>query len=123
ANANPPVLAPPPPPPPPPPKVTAPAEPVRVGGNVREPRPIKVVPPMYPTLASKARVSGIVVLEATLTAHGTVEEIRVISGHHLLIGAAVTGVRQCHYGATLLNGPRVAVILTAKVRFDRAPIS
>jgi protein TonB len=122
ANANAPVLAPPPPPPPPPPKVV-PAEPVRVGGNVREPRPVKVVPPIYPTLASKARVSGIVVLEATLTAQGTVEEIRVISGHPLLIEAAITCVKQWQYEPTLLNGTPVAVILSARVRFDRAPIS
>jgi len=122
ANANPPVLAPA-PPPPPPPKVTAPAEPVRVGGNVREPRPVKVVPPIYPPLASRARVSGMVVLEATLTAQGTVEEIRVISGHPLLIEAAIACVKQWQYEPTLLNGTPVAVILTARVRFDRAPIS
>ena len=121
-NANPPVLAPL-PPPPPPPKVTAPSEPVRVGGNVREPRPVKVVPPIYPPLASRARVSGMVVLEATLTAQGTVEEIRVISGHPLLIEAAIACVKQWQYEPTLLNGTPVAVILTARVRFDRAPIS
>jgi len=123
ANANPVLAPPPPPPPPPPPKVTTPAEPIRVGGNVREPRPVKVVPPIYPPLASRARVSGMVVLEATLTAQGTVEEIRVISGHPLLIEAAITCVKQWQYEPTLLNGIPVAVILTAKVRFDRAPIS
>jgi protein TonB len=46
-----------PPPPPPPPKMTAPSTPIRVGGDVREPRPIKMVPPIYPALASRARVS------------------------------------------------------------------
>src|SRR5262245_60132785 len=117
-----PALAPP-PPSPPTSKVTAPAEPIRVGGNVREPRPLKMVPPIYPTLASRARITGTVVLEATLTAQGTVEEIRVISGHPLLIEAAIACVRQWQYEPTLLNGTPVAVILTAKVRFDRAPIS
>src|SRR5215813_6709065 len=120
-----PVLAPPapPPPPPPPPKMTVPSEPIRVGGDVREPRPVKMVPPIYPMLASKARVSGIVVLEATITQKGTVEEIRVISGHPLLIEAAIACVKQWQYEPTLLNGSPVAVILTAKVRFERAPIS
>ena len=125
ASANaPPVLAPPSPPPPPPvAKVTAPSEPIRVGGNVREPRALKMVPPIYPQLASRARVSGTVVLEATLTEEGTVEEIRVISGHPLLIEAAIACVKQWQYEPTLLNGIPVAVILTAKVRFERAPIS
>jgi protein TonB len=123
ANANAlPALAPP-PPPPSPPTVTIPAEPVRVGGNVKEPHPLKMVPPVYPPLASKTRLSGLVVLEATLTAQGTVEEIRVISGHPLLIQAAFDCVKQWQYEPTLLNGVPVPVILTAKVRFERAPIS
>jgi protein TonB len=103
--------------------VVVPAEPVRVGGSIREPRPIKMVPPVYPPLASKARVSGTVVLEATLTARGTVEGIRVISGHPLLIEAAVNSVKQWQYEPTLLNGVPVPVILTAKVNFFRAPVS
>ena len=124
SNANAIALsAPPPPPPPPPPKVTASAEPVRIGGDVKEPRPLRMVPPVYPPLASKARVSGIVVLEATLTAQGTVEEIRVISGHPLLVEAAIAAVKQWQYEPTLLNGVPVPVILTAKVHFNRAPIS
>jgi protein TonB len=122
-NTMPDVAPPPPPPAPPPPKVTAPIEPVRVGGNVKEPRPIKVVPPIYPSLASRARVSGTVVLEATLTAQGTVEEIRVISGHPLLVEAAIVCIKQWQYEPTLLNGIPVPVILTAKVRFDKAPVS
>ena len=63
ANALRALEPPPPPPPPPPPKVTT-IEPVRVGGSVTEPRPLKMVPPIYPALPSRARVSGIVVLES-----------------------------------------------------------
>ena len=96
ANASPPpVLAPPaPPPPPPPPQVAVPTVPIRIGGVVKEPQVIKMFPPVYPPLASRARVSGLVVLEATLTAQGTVEQIRVISGHPLLIEAAIECVKQ-----------------------------
>jgi protein TonB len=114
---------PPPPPPPPPTKIMTPASPVRVGGDVKEPRAVRVVPPTYPLLATKARVSGIVVLEATLTAQGTVEEIRVVSGHPLLVDAAIAAVKQWQYEPTLLNGVPVSVILTAKVRFEKAPVS
>jgi len=125
ANSNLSPALPPPPPPPAPvvPKVSAPAAPIRVGGNVREPQPIKVVSPIYPPLASRARVSGTVVLEATLTAQGTVEEIRVISGHPLLIDAAIDAVKKWQYEPTVLNGVPVSIILTAKVRFEKAPIS
>jgi protein TonB len=120
----PPSFAPPPPPPPPAPApVAIPAGPIRVGGMVKEPRPIKMVPPVYPPLASRAHVSGIVVLEATLTREGTVGEIRIVSGNPLLTEAAIRCVKQWRYEPTLLNGTPVAVILTATVRFDRAPLS
>jgi periplasmic protein TonB len=122
----PPALVPPPPPPPPPPSpstAAAPSEPVRVGGVVKEPKVVKMVPPVYPVLASRARVSGTVILEATLTAQGSVEEIRVLSGHPLLIQAAMDCVKQWQYEPTYLNGVPVAVILTAKVHFLKAPIS
>jgi protein TonB len=126
ANATPtapPALAPPPPPPPPPPVPAAPVSPVRVGGAVREPQLVKMVPPVYPKVASMARVSGTVVVEATLTERGTVEEIRVISGHPLLVEAAIDSVKQWQYEPTLLNGIPVPIILTAKVNFLRRPLS
>jgi len=113
------ALLPPPPPPPPPPKIVAPAGPVRVGGDVREPRIVKLVPPVYPTIASKARVSGTVVMEAILTEDGTVDQIRVISGHPLLVEAAISCVKHWKYEPTLLNGIAVRVVLTAKVNFNR----
>jgi len=120
STSAPPAIA---PPPPPPAKAAAPVEPVRVGGIVKEPQVIKMVPPAYPPLASRARVGGTVVLEATLTAQGTVEQIRVVSGHPLLIEAAINCVKQWQYEPTYLNGMPVPVILTAKVHFLKAPLS
>jgi len=119
ANGSAEGMALPPPPPPPPPKIVAPAGPVRVGGDVREPRIVKLVPPVYPTIASKARVSGTVVMEAILTEDGTVDQIRVISGHPLLVEAAISCVKHWKYEPTLLNGIAVRVVLTAKVNFNR----
>ena len=119
ANGSAEGMALPPPPPPPPPKIVAPAGPVRVGGDVREPRIVKLVPPVYPTIASKARVSGTVVMEAILTEDGTVDQIRVISGHPLLVDAAISCVKHWKYEPTLLNGIAVRVVLTAKVNFNR----
>jgi len=121
-----PPLPPPPPPPaaivaPPPPKPVAPAAPVRVGGDVREPKAVKVVPPIYPKLALKARIHGKVVLEATLTAEGTVDAIRVVSGHPMLIQAAVDAVKEWRYEPTYLNGEPVPVIFNATVNFELAP--
>jgi len=108
-------------PPPPLPAAAPPAltAPIRIGGDVREPKVVKLVPPVYPHLAQVARVSGTVILEATLTVEGTVDEIRVITGHPLLIDAAIACVKQWQYEPTYLNSTPVAVILTAKVTFNR----
>jgi protein TonB len=81
------------------------------------------VPPIYPRLARQARVAGTVVLEAVVTAEGKVAEIKLISGHPLLVQAAIDCVKQWEYEPTLLNGVATPVILTAKVHFQTAPIS
>jgi periplasmic protein TonB len=112
-----------PPPPPPPPVVMTPSSPLRVGGAIKEPKPIKLVPPIYPKLAMKAGVGGTVVLEATVTAEGIVDEIKVISGNPLLTQAAIDCMRQWQYEPTFLNGEPVPVILTAKLNFELRPQS
>jgi periplasmic protein TonB len=117
----PPAMAP--PPPPPPPKAVVPVEPVRVGGMVKEPQVLKLVPPVYPKLARNARVRGTVVLEAIVTAEGKVAEIKVVSGHPLLVEAAIDCVKKWEYEPTRLNGVPISVILTAKVHFLTEPIS
>jgi len=116
------ALPPPPPPPltalPAPPPPPRPSEPVRVGGAVKQPEIVKLVPPVYPPLAMKARVTGTVVLEATLTTDGRVDNIRLVSGHPMLVNAAIDCVKQWVYEPTYLNGAPVEVILTAIVKFN-----
>ncbi len=97
-----------------------PKGPVRVGGDVRQPKIVKIVEPKYPPEARRARIEGIVVVEATVTEEGTVDKVKVISGHPMLASAAVTAVQNWRYEPTLLNGEPVAVILTAKVNFQLA---
>jgi len=113
---------PPSPPPPPPPPVMAALTPIHVGGEIKEPSVVKLISPVYPKLAIKARVTGTVILEATVTAEGTVDEIKVISGNPLLIEAAVDCVKQWRYEPTYLNGEPVPVILTARVHFELRPL-
>ncbi len=95
-----------------------PKEPVRVGGNVREPKVVKLVEPKYPPAAVRARVQGVVILEAVVTEQGNVDKLKVISGPPLLIQAAIEAVQNWKYEPTVLNGQPVPVILTAKVNFS-----
>lgn len=94
-----------------------PAGPVRVGGQIKEPRKLKNVAPAYPDIAKQARVQGVVVLEATIDPSGRVNNVRVLRGIPLLNDAAVTAVKQWVYSPTLLNGTPVPVIMTVTVNF------
>jgi protein TonB len=92
--------------------------PIRVGGNIREPRKMRHVAPSYPEMARIARVQGTVVVECTLTPEGRVADMRVVRGHTLLNEAALRAVEQWLFTPTLLNGVPVPVILTVTVNFQ-----
>jgi protein TonB len=98
------------------PESTPPAA-VRVGGNIKEPKKIKDVLPVYPPIAKSARVQGQVILECTISPQGRVADVRVQRGVPLLDQAAIEAVRQWQYSPTLLNGVPVPVIMTVTVTF------
>jgi protein TonB len=58
-----------------------------------------------------------VVLEAVINKEGTIQSLRVVTGHPLLTGAALDAVQQWRYRPTLLNGEPVEVITTITVTF------
>ena len=94
--------------------------PVRVGGRVREPHAIKQVEPTYPPLARQTHMQGVVVIDAILDEHGSVVEMKVVSGPPLLIQAALTAVSQWKYEPTYLNDEPVAVQMNITVTFRLA---
>lgn len=91
--------------------------PVRLPPDVRRPRKLRDVPPVYPPLAISIRLQGEVELDCVIDTTGRVQEVRPLSGHELLVPAAVEAVRQWVYTPTLLDGVPVPVILNVKVRF------
>jgi TonB family protein len=115
---------PPPPPPPPPPGsnrtlITADGlAPVRVGGNIKPPTKIKDVRPVYPEEAMAAKVTGVVIIEATIDPSGHVSDTRVLKSIPLLDQAAVDAVRQWEFTPTNLNGVPVPVVMTVTVNFS-----
>jgi protein TonB len=70
---------------------------VRVGGLVKAPLPLRTPQPAYPELARRARVEGVVHLEAIIATNGTVQGIHLIQGHPLLVAAAIAAVREWRY--------------------------
>jgi protein TonB len=92
-------------------------KPLRVGGDVLAAKLLKKVMPVYPSLARQARVSGTVELLGIIAKDGTIQQLQVISGHPLLVRAALDAVRQWLYRPTLLNGQAVEVIAPISVSF------
>jgi protein TonB len=82
---------------------------------------IKRVEPIYPPLARQTRISGIVRLHAIIGANGTVQSLEVISGHPLLLQAAMNAVKQWRYQQSLLNGTPVEIDTTIDVIFSLNP--
>lgn len=90
---------------------------LRVGGEIREPRKVKDVRPIYPALAREARVQGLVILETVIDKEGRTSDVRVLRSVPELDQAAIDAVRQWEYTPTLLNGMPVDVIFTVTVNF------
>jgi periplasmic protein TonB len=94
-----------------------PATPHKVGGEVQAAKLVKKVTPLYPQMARQVRVSGTVELIGVIAKDGTIQQLQVVSGHPLLVKAALDAVRQWIYSPTLLNGQAVEVIAPISVHF------
>jgi periplasmic protein TonB len=101
--------------PPSPPSNTA--KRIKLGGQVQAAKVISQPSPIYPALARQARIQGNVILHAVLDQNGRVSELHVISGHPLLVQAALDAVKQWRYQPTLLNNEPVEVDTTITVTF------
>jgi protein TonB len=92
-------------------------KPVRVGGDIREPRKLVDVTPVYTEVALRARLEGVIIIEATIDPRGHVVNATVLRGMPILDEAALTAVRQWVYTPTLLNGVPTPIIMTVTVNF------
>jgi len=98
------------------PRPTAP-ERIKVGPAVQAYNLVNKVDPVYPALAQQANITGVVTLSIVIGKDGSVENIAVVSGHPLLVQAAIDAVKQWTYKPTLLNGQPVEVGTSVTVPF------
>jgi protein TonB len=86
--------------------------------GVTVPELLERVDPVYPEAARKARIQGVVLLEAVITASGAVDQVRIVgSAGPILDAAASSAVRRWRYRPATLHEHPVAVLLTVTVRF------
>jgi TonB family protein len=97
-----------------------PPGPLRVGGDVKAPTKVKQVPPVYPELARKARIQGVVIVEAVIDREGNVVRAKVLrspGAHFGFDQAAIDAVKQWKFKPGTQNGKPVDVIFTLTVIF------
>jgi protein TonB len=91
---------------------------IRISAGVTKGMCIHREEPLYPPLARAARVQGEVVLSAIINANGQIENLQLVSGHPMLVPAAIAAVKTWRYKPYLLNGQPVEVDTTITVIFS-----
>jgi len=90
---------------------------VRVGGDIKAPRKIVDVKPLYPDDARAAKAKGVVLLEVIIAANGSVSNVRVLRSIPEFDQAAIDAVQQWKFEPTLLNGAQGEVEMLVYVNF------
>lgn len=91
---------------------------VRISQGVTRGLLIHKQEPVYPALARAARVQGDVILSAVIDINGQIQNLQLVSGHPMLVPAAIAAVKQWRYKPYLLNGQPVEVETTITVIFS-----
>ena len=93
--------------------------PLHVGGAVTKPEKISAPPPVYTEMARKARLQGVVIIEAIIDAQGNVINAHVLKGMPMgLDKAAVEAVNKWKFRPAMLQGKPVKVYYTLTVNFQ-----
>jgi TonB family protein len=95
-----------------------PEGPIRVGGDVKPPAKIVAPSPQYTEIARKARIQGVVIIEAIINKEGNVTNVKILKGLPMgLDDAAADAVKKWKFKPATLNGKPVAVIYNLTVNF------
>jgi TonB family protein len=92
--------------------------PQRVSAGVAGGNLMYRVDPVYPDIAKKAHVQGVVVLRAVIAKDGTVKDLQYISGAPMLVVSAIEAVQQWKYKPYMLNGELTEVETTITVNYS-----
>jgi protein TonB len=90
---------------------------IRVSSGVIAAQAVYQPQPVYPPIAIAAHVQGTVVLEAIIGRDGTVQDLKILKGHPLLVRAALDAVRTWRYQPTMLDSEPVDVLTEINVKF------
>jgi protein TonB len=98
-------------------KVEAPKK-VTISNGIAVGLLVQKTAPSYPPIAKSARVQGTVVIQATISKNGTIENSHAVSGPTMLRQAALDAVKTWRFRPYLLDGEPVEVETTVNVVFN-----
>lgn len=94
-------------------------KPIQVGGAVKRPVAIYQPQPRYTEMARRARVQGMVMLDAVIDVNGNVVDLKVRKGQPMgLEQSALDAVRTWRFKPATLHGQPVKVYFTLTVNFQ-----
>ena len=91
---------------------------VRAENDIKPPKLVKEVAPVYPEVARVAVIEGVVILGVKTDEEGRVKDVMVLRSIPLLDQAAIDAVRQWVYEPLIIDGKAVPVVFTVTVRFQ-----
>ena len=92
--------------------------PIMVGGEVKAPEKLVAPQPQYTEIARKARIQGVVIVQAIIDREGNVTNVKVLKGLPMgLEEAAVEAIKQWKFKPATLNGKPVTVYFNLTVNF------
>jgi TonB family protein len=91
---------------------------VKAIGDIKPPKLIKKVNPIFPEEARKEGISGEVILIVRSDEQGDIVEVKISkSPHELLSKAAIDAVKQWKYEPMIIKGKPMAIIFTVTMTF------
>lgn len=101
------------------PPPSEPEGPIMVGGDVKAPEKLSAPPPAYTEIARKARIQGVVIVQAIIDKEGQVTNVKILKGLPMgLDKAAVEAIKKWTFKPATLNGKPVAVYYNLTVNFQ-----
>ncbi len=92
---------------------------VKAVGEIKPPQLINKVEPIYPELAKRARVEGVVILNVRTDEDGRVDQVKVANSKDPnLTRAAIEAVKQWRYEPFYSRGKRSPILFTVTIRFQ-----